>query len=386
MALDKNGKKLPKGISQRADGLYMGRFQYEGELYPAIYDKDLKVVVKKLNDLRYEATHQMYAQSSKMTVEIWFEQWMKDFRGIRIKPGTKEVYRNTYNAHIMPVLGKKRVTSIRMEQIQRLYNDMAAKDYAEGTIKLVSVILFGMFKQAVKSGLIVKNPVAMATIPKAKERKERVVLTAEEQKQFLTYAQKHSQYCSLFQLALYTGMRNGEVRGLRWSDIDFNKKIIHITGTIKYVKELGHYIETPKTKTSKRDIPMLEVCYELLKQQEKNQMEQKELAGDWWKPLKGLDNLVFTGTDGKPVSREKITAELNKIIKKMQEEHIEISQFTFHTLRHTFATRGLEQGISLKVMQTILGHATLAMSADIYSHVLPTTKKVEMEKMEEIFK
>ena len=131
---------------------------------------------------------------------------------------------------------------------------------------------------------------------------------------------------------------------------------------------------------------MLEVCYELLKEQEKNQMEQKELAGDWWKPLKGLDNLVFTGMDGKPVSREKITAELNKIIKKMQEEHIEISQFTFHTLRHTFATRGLEQGISLKVMQTILGHATLAMSADIYSHVLPTTKKVEMEKMEEIFK
>ena len=247
MALDKNGKKLPKGISQRADGLYMGRFQYEGELYPAIYDKDLKVVVKKLNDLRYEATHQMYAQSSKVTVEIWFEQWMKDFRGIRIKPGTKEVYRNTYNAHIMPVLGKKRVTSIRMEQIQRLYNDMAAKDYAEGTIKLVSVILFGMFKQAVKSGLIVKNPVAMATIPKAKERKERVVLTAEEQKQFLTYAQKHSQYCSLFQLALYTGMRNGEVRGLRWSDIDFNKKIIHITATLKHLQELVHYIETPTT-------------------------------------------------------------------------------------------------------------------------------------------
>uniref|UniRef100_UPI00326066F5 hypothetical protein n=1 Tax=Clostridium sp. NkU-1 TaxID=1095009 RepID=UPI00326066F5 len=85
-----------------------------------------------------------------MTVEIWFEQWMKDFRGIRIKPGTKEVYRNTYNAHIMPVLGKKTGDKYSYGADQRLYNDMAAKDYAEGTIKLVSVILFGMFKTGSK--------------------------------------------------------------------------------------------------------------------------------------------------------------------------------------------------------------------------------------------
>lgn len=386
MAKDKNGKQLPKGISQRKDGLYMGRFQYEGELYPSIYDKDLKVLEKKLNDLRYEVTHQMYTQSSKVTVGEWFDMWLKDYRGIRIKPGTQEVYRNTFNAHIKPAIGKKRVTSIRMEQIQTIYNSMANSNYAEGTIKLVGVILYGMFKQAVKSELINRNPVAMATIPKAKERKERVVLTAEQQKQFQTYAKTWSEYFRIFLLALCTGMRNGEVRGLFWSDIDFENRVIYVTGTLKYVKGIGHYKGTPKTKTSKRDIPMLGVCYDLLLEQRQNQEEQKNLLGEWWEPLKGLENLVFTSNDGKPVSREKVTAELNKIIKKMHDDYVNIPQFTFHSLRHTFATRGLEQGISLKIMQTILGHTTLAMTSDLYSHVLPTTKAQEMEKMAEVFK
>lgn len=386
MAKDKNGKQLPKGISQRKDGLYMGRFQYEGELYPSIYDKDLKVLEKKLNDLRYEVTHQMYTQSSKVTVGEWFDMWLKDYRGIRIKPGTQEVYRNTFNAHIKPAIGKKRVTSIRMEQIQKIYNSMANSNYAEGTIKLVGVILYGMFKQAVKSELISRNPVAMATIPKAKERKERVVLTAEQQKQFQTYAKTWSEHFRIFLLALCTGMRNGEVRGLFWSDIDFENRVIYVTGTLKYVKGIGHYKGTPKTKTSKRDIPMLGVCYDLLLEQRQNQEDQKNLLGEWWEPLKGLENLVFTSNDGKPVSREKVTAELNKIIKKMHDDHVNIPQFTFHSLRHTFATRGLEQGISLKIMQTILGHTTLAMTSDLYSHVLPTTKAQEMEKMAEVFK
>lgn len=386
MAVDKNGKSLPKGIIQRADGLYMGRFQYEGEIYPSIYDRDLKVVEKKLNDLRYEVTHQMYTQSSKVTVTEWFDIWLKEYRGIRIKPGTQEVYRNTYNARIKPVLGKKRLTSIRMEQIQKLYNDMAVSNYAEGTIKLVGVILYGMFKQGVKSGLINKNPVAMATIPKAKERKERIALTLEEQKQFQNYVTKYSEYHRIFFLALCTGMRNGEVRGLCWSDIDFDNKLIHITGTLKYVKDRGHYKGSPKTKTSKRDVPMLGICYDLLIEQKQRQEEQKVLTGEWWNPIKGLEDLVFTSTDGKPVSREKVTKELNEVIKKMREKQIDISEFTFHALRHTFATRGLEQGISLKVMQTILGHTTLAMTSDLYSHVLPTTKAKEMQKMEDVFK
>lgn len=385
MAKDKYGKQLPKGIVQRADGLYMGRFQFEGEIYPPIYDKDLKVVEKKLNDLRYEVTHQMYTRNSKVTLDEWFEIWLTEYRKVRVKLGTQEVYRNTYNARISPVLGKKRITSIRMEQIQKLYNTLAEKNYAEGSIKLVGVILYGMFKQAMKSGIVGKNPVAMATIPKAKERKERIALTVEEQKIFQDYAVKYSEYYRLFILALCTGMRNGEIRGLCWSDVDFKNRIIHVTGTLKYIKGVGHYKETPKTKTSKRDIPMLGICYDLLKEQQEIQYNQRLQADVEWKPLEGLGEVVFTTNNGKPVYRERVTSEILKIIRRIHSDGIEFPDITFHVLRHTFATRGLEQGIALKTMQSILGHTTLAMTSDLYSHVLPTTKAKEMEKMEAVF-
>lgn len=385
MAKDLNGKILPKGIIQRADGLYMGRFQYEGELYPPIYDKDWREVERKLNDLRYEVTHQMYSAKSKLTLDEWFEIWLKEYRGIRVKEGTKENYRNAYNGRIKPVLGKKRVTSIRMEQIQRLYNKMAEENYATETIKATAVLLYGMFKQAEKVGLVSKNVAALATIPKAKGSKERVALTVEEQALFQEYVEKYSKFPRIYLVALCTGMRNGEVRGLTWDDVDFEKRVIHITGTLKYIKGKGTYRDDPKTKTSKRDIPMLNYCYDLLMEEKKLQEEAKELAGTYWIPYPNLENLVFTKNNGQPISREMVTADMNRIFECMKKEGKHIPQFTFHALRHTFATRGLEQGIDLKVMQTILGHTSLSMTSDLYSHVLPTTKSKEMEKLEEIF-
>ena len=180
-------------------------------------------------------------------------------------------------------------------------------------------------------------------------------------------------------------MRNGEVRGLTWADIDFEKKEIHVTGTIKYIKSRGHYRDTPKTKTSRRTIPMLGVCCDMLMHQKEKQDETKKLVGVLWKPLEGLEELVFTTNEGKPITRDRVTADLKRCIKDMEENGTDIPVFTFHTLRHTFATRGLECGIDLKSMQCILGHATFAMTADLYSHVLPNTKLKEMEKLEMVF-
>lgn len=385
MAKDLNGKVLPRGIIQRADGLYMGRFQYEGESYPPIYGKDWREVERKLNDLRYEVTHQMYSIKSKLTLDEWFDIWLKEYRGIRVKEGTKENYRNAYNGRIKPVLGKKRVTSIRMEQIQRLYNKMAEENYATETIKATAVLLYGMFKQAEKVGLVSKNVAALATIPKAKGSKERVALTVEEQALFQEYVKKYSKFPHIYLVALCTGMRNGEVRGLTWDDVDFEKRIIHITGTLKYIKGKGTYRDDPKTKTSKRDIPMLNYCYDLLMEEKRIQDEEKDLAGTYWMPYQNLENLVFTKNNGQPISREMVTADMNRIFEHIKKEGQHLPQFTFHALRHTFATRGLEQGIDLKVMQTILGHTSLSMTSDLYSHVLPTTKSKEMEKLEEIF-
>ena len=365
MAYDQKGKKLPKGIVQRKDGLYMGRFQHEGEIYPPVYDSNLKVVEKKLEDLRYEVTHGVYKAPSKITVQEWFEEWIEKYKRPRVKQGTVESYINNYNSQIKPILGKKRLTSVLVSHVEKVYSVMTDKHFAKGTIKITAAILSGMFKQAVKLGMLKENVVALASLSNGKEPKERVVLSMEQQKAFLEYTKEYSPMYELYQLALCTGMRNGEVRGLTWNDVNFEKRIVYVTGTLKYVKSRGHYKDTPKTKTSKRDIPMLGVCYEILKHQKQKQEEMKQLAGDLWKPLEGLEDLVFTTNDGKPVTRDRVTADIKRCVKEMKAKGTDMPLFTFHTLRHTFATRGLECGIDLKSMQCILGHATFAMTADL---------------------
>lgn len=383
MAKDKSGKELPKGIILRSDGRYMGRFRYNYEDY-AVYDYDLKSAVKKLADLRYEVEHGIYARESNISLNDWFIIWIKDFKMKSVKPGTQEVYKNIYSGCIKKSLGKRKIKDIRLEHIQRLYNNMS-EEYAEGTIRLANVVLYGLLEQAMKNQLITSNPVRLATIPKARKRQQRKVLTLKEQKLFLSYAQQYSRLYTLFAFSLFTGCRNGEARAITWSDLDFENRIIHVTGTLKYIKGIGIYKGTPKSDAAHRDIPMLEACYQLLKQIQGEQKAMAELAGELWKPLKGLEDLVFTQNNGTPVSREIVSAELRKLINKLREDGYYMEDFTFHSLRHTFATRALESGISMKATQAILGHAQYAVTADLYSHVLPNTKKLEMDKMAYIF-
>lgn len=383
MARDNNGKELPKGITLRSDGRYMGRFRYNGQDF-TVYDYEIKKAVKKLSELRYEVEHGIYSKESDIILDDWFIIWLRDFKEKSVKPGTREVYKNTYNGCIKKVLGKKRLKDIRLEHVQKLYNDMSEK-YAEGTIRLANVILYGLFQQAIKVQLIVNNPIQLATIPRARKRKQRTVLTEEEQKLFLDYAKKHSRLYPVFAFALLTGCRNGEVRGLEWKNVDFENKLIHITGTLKYVKGMGIYKGSPKSETARRDIPMLDACSQLLMQCAEEQRAARELAGELWEPLGGLEDLVFTQSNGHPIGRESVSFELVKLIGEMRKGGCEIENFTFHSLRHTFATRALENGISMKTLQAILGHAQYAMTADLYSHVLPDTKAREMNKLSRLF-
>ena len=174
----KSEKKLPSGITLRKDGTYMGRFYYHGERN-YVYGKNLKEVVKKLEDLRYEMKHGMYAKAQNLSLDSWFDLWMKDYKKNILKVGTYEIYRNQYDYYIRSKLGKKMLVDIRPEHINRLYNDLVEKDFATGSIKLVSAMLNGCFKQAERNGIISKNPVPLVNIPKGKARKERVVFTPE---------------------------------------------------------------------------------------------------------------------------------------------------------------------------------------------------------------
>ena len=240
-----------------------------------------------------------------------------------------------------------------------------------------------MYKQAYKNQLIIKNPVPLATLPKFSEHKERRVLTLEEQNIFLQYA-AGTKYDYVYELALSTGMRSGEMCGLEWKDVDFVNRIIHVKGTLVQ-NRYGFYKDLPKTHSSLRDIPMLDNVYELLKKRRKTQLEQKLLLGSHWESLDGLENLVVTTQTGRPLGKGYLNNEIEKIVKSIQESDLEFKSLTVHTFRHTFATRCIENGMEPQVLKTILGHSKLSMTMDLYAHVLPNTKVQEMKKIANLF-
>lgn len=375
-------KKLPKGITLRADGYYMGRFTYYGERH-TLYDKDIKNLKKKLDDLRYELEHGLYAKESIITVNDWFHTWIDEYKKPTVKHGTVGVYEDTYDSYIKQPFGKKKLKDLRPEQIQNLYNTLNTQGFSRNTIELVSVVLSGMYKQAYKNQKIRMNPVPLATLPKMPERKERRVLTREEQKIFMETAKNH-QYYYVFELALSTGMRSGELRGLEWEDIDFQNKMIHVRGTLVQ-NRYGFYKDTPKTQSSYRDIPMLENVYNLLKQRKVQQSEQKILLGNHWKTLENLENLVITTSTGHPLGKGYLNNAIDTLTARIQKIQPDFKELTPHTMRHTFATRCIENGMEPQVLKTILGHSKLSMTMDLYAHVLPDTKSKEIQKIANLF-
>lgn len=381
----KTESKLPKGITKRSDGRYQGTYYFNGSRR-YIYDMELERLEKRLNDIKYEIEHGIYSKPEKIRLNAWFELWIKEYKDLTLKKGTIENYRRNYNCYIRPYIGNMYVRDIRVEHLQKLYNDLIRKGYAVSTLNVSRGVLSGMFHQLIKNDVLIKNPVQFVEFPKQKIKKERRVLSREEQRLFLKYA-KDSDYFVLYQLALAIGLRIGELCALRWRDIDFDKEILTVNGNMKYFKGIGFCIDTPKSISSHRTVPLLSPVLQILKIHKRNQLKAKLEMGGRWKVLEGMEDLVFTNPNipGEPVRKRTIAYDMDYIMDKIN-LHIEdgnlFEHITPHALRHTFATRALESGIPPKVVQDILGHSSITMTLDLYTHVLPQTKRDELKKME----
>lgn len=369
MSVDKNGKKLPAGVRQRANGRYEGRIKHEYKSY-SVYADTITDVKKQMRELKYKLEHGLFVEKTRITLDEWFCTWLEEYKKNQVKIGTYNNYKKYYESILKNRLGSKRITEIRGEHIQKLYNELVEQEYALASIKIVSSVLNGCFQQALRNGLVERNPVKLAQLPRQKEKKARKALTKEEQAVFMKYA-KESYLYIFFAVMLRTGLRNGEMRGLRYTDIDKKAKVLHVQRTLKYIEGVGYMDDTPKTRTSKRDIPLTAATLQLLEEQRKY----------WGFKVERIDRYLFCNENGDPLSRERVQAEINRIIKRIGAAGRDFERITPHVFRHTFATRAIEEGMQPQVLKTILGHSSLAMTMDLYSHVLPDTKAEEMEKI-----
>lgn len=325
---------------------------------------------KAMNELRYKLEHGIFVEKKNLTLSEWFATWMEQYKKNRVKAGTYYNYLKYFDSMIKCQLGNRKIADIRGEHIQEFYNDLEKKGYALSSIKIVSAILNGCMQQAMRNGLIERNPVRLAELPRQKEKATKQAMTKDQQALFMEYA-KDSYLYNLFAVMLRTGMRNGEIRGLKPSDVDKKKYMIHVQRTLKYLEGRGYFEDTPKTRTSKRDIPLTADLEALLDAQ----------RNYWGFKVERLDRYLFCNEKGEPLSRDRLQAEIDRIVKHIQADGHDFPRITPHIFRHTFATRAIEAGMPPQVLKTILGHSSLAMTMDLYSHVLPDTKAAEMEKI-----
>lgn len=365
---------LAAGYRQRKDGKYESRFTINGKRY-SVYADTLKACKEKEAELRERIKNGLYVRNRNITLDQYYEEW-KTARNGTIKGNTALNIECRYRNHIGPAMGHRRVADIEKREVVLLQKELATKQ-KPSTVNITIVQLKSIFNSAVSDGIIVRNPAAgvkpLKADTKAASETYHRALTEEEQRLFMEHAKKEWLY-ELIALLLCTGMRVGEATALTWNDIDYVNNVIHITKTVSRTASGEYTVGTPKSRTSVRDIPLNDTIKKVLK-------GQREKLDYVHGNIVNLSRSVFENTFGGMVYNASINKAISDTLKRIKQEGKEIEHFSAHALRDTFATRYIEQGGSPQVLKAILGHASLSMTMDLYSHVLPNTKQKEMDSI-----
>ena len=388
MGKDLKGKELGRGIVQKPNGSYEARYVDRFGNRKSITGKELRDVKKRYNEAIYENEHELNIREN-YSLDDWNNKWIDIYKAGEIRPNTLVRYKDAYRKHISPILGKMKLSVITQVDIRKLLKNMKKAGYGYELRNSVRILLVDMFNKALIDDFVRKNPAKGITI-KRDEEKEIRVLTVEEQVTFFDCC-KGTFYDNFFVTAVASGMRIGEIAALREEDIDFVKKEIYVRRTLVYAKyeedvQKTFHFEDPKTESSVRTIPMNKQCFNAL---QKQIMQKRVVANKAPKsklPEKQLRDLLFTTSFNTPINSQIIYDAIKKIVNEINMTRDileEMEMFSCHTFRHTFATRCFEAGIKPKTVQHFLGHATLQMTMDLYTSVLPKHAEDEMCKFDE---
>lgn len=335
----------------------------------------------ELAQLLHELNTGGYVEPAKLTVAQFMEQWLNDYAQHNVGAKTCQEYRKFVHNHIAPGLGRHKLADLRPLHIQAFYSRMLKEGRVRGTGGLAPQtvihlhrILHKAMEQAVKWQMVARNPVDAAEPPKA-ERKEMKVFEA-GQVDLLLQAVEGTLFHIPVVLAITTGMRRGEILGLRWQDVDLEAATVTVRRSVEQTQNALGFKE-PKTQKSRRRIPLPASVVPILVRHKAWQAQNRLLLGD------AYDNqdLVCSREDGSIFPPDHLSNLFRDVLRRAGLPH-----FRFHDLRHTHATLLLQEGVHAKVVSERLGHSTIGITLDVYSHVLPSLQEEAARKVDNLLR
>lgn len=372
-------------------GLWRFQISYikNGKRKRKAFTSKKRAVAKEKGQAFQQQLEAGYREENIMTVGRWISKCMRDSIRPRVRARTYEKYQSCMKNYILPVFDNRELTRLGAEEIQQHFNALLVdggkerKGLSSSTVRATRRYFAMIMDEAVRAGLIERNPVKLTRPPKL-EKKEIVVITSNDVEALVAEASRvKPEYMgrmlsTLIAFTAHTGLRQGEVFGLRWSDIDYAQQAVYVRRSLARVIGKGAIFQDPKTRNSRRRVSLMQGDIEMLRAFQDYQRVYAEELGDMFR----WQDLVFTSTFGCPISETNFNRRyFAPLLKRC---HIP-EGFTFHGLRHTHATLLLQQGVNPKIVQERLGHSSIKVTMDTYSHVLPDMQQAAVSALEELF-
>lgn len=397
---DNKGRVLKENEIQRKDGSYQYRWRTSDHKRHSIYAPTLEELREKEQAVLKDKSDGIRTDTQKVTVNDVFDLWVQLKKGL--KENTFQNYIYMYEQFVRDDFGQQKIATLKKSDIRRFYNRLVDdRNLKIATVDNIHTVLHQVIDIAVEDGYL-RNNISDNALKELKQSRnlfieKRKALTVQEQEifiEFLKNSHMYQHWYPVFAVMLGTGLRVGEVTGLTWEDVNFENNTISVNRTLVYFNHSkgGCYfgINTPKTRAGERVVPMIDTVKEAFLQEKEY---QKECGIKCNARIDGFTDFIFVNRFGNTQHQGTLNKALRRIMRdcnqeilnkaKENQQVILLPRFSCHTLRHTFTTRLCESGINIKVIQSVLGHADISTTLDIYADVTKDLKKAEMQTFED---